>query len=339
MYHCAVMPCYDKKLEAARDDFALLSGPGTGSSGSGRPVPETDCVLATTELWQLLAVRGLDLRALAPQPFDPPYTCQVSAGAAATAEAGSGGAAAGSQQQQQAAPASYGVAGGSGGYLEAAMRAAAEALFHAPLPPGRLDVVQVRTWEGLGGWVGGEGGGSWAGWRGAAARHSALAPAHLVAPSPTRRPAVAQGRNPDLREWQLELGGRTVLRGAIAYGFRCAAGRRRRPELPRLSLSAPAPFQRTPAAPASRAAHAPLPPPSFELPCTPGPCPGRNIQGLVRKMKLGRCDYDYVEVMACPSGERARAEKGESGPSRGGRAKDLARTPRSPGPSCTAAAP
>lgn len=28
----------------------------------------------------------------------------------------------------------------------------------------------------------------------------------------------------------------------------------------------------------------------------------RNIQGLVRKMKLNKCIYDYVEVMACPSG-------------------------------------
>jgi iron only hydrogenase large subunit-like protein len=28
----------------------------------------------------------------------------------------------------------------------------------------------------------------------------------------------------------------------------------------------------------------------------------RNIQSLVRKIKMGRCEYDYVEVMACPSG-------------------------------------
>lgn len=28
----------------------------------------------------------------------------------------------------------------------------------------------------------------------------------------------------------------------------------------------------------------------------------RNIQALVRKMKLNKCTYDYVEVMACPSG-------------------------------------
>ena len=28
----------------------------------------------------------------------------------------------------------------------------------------------------------------------------------------------------------------------------------------------------------------------------------RNIQTLVRKIKMNRCEYDYVEVMACPSG-------------------------------------
>lgn len=29
----------------------------------------------------------------------------------------------------------------------------------------------------------------------------------------------------------------------------------------------------------------------------------RNIQTVMRQMKGGRCRYDYVEVMACPSGE------------------------------------
>lgn len=28
----------------------------------------------------------------------------------------------------------------------------------------------------------------------------------------------------------------------------------------------------------------------------------RNIQNLVQKLKRGKCTYDYVEVMACPSG-------------------------------------
>ena len=28
----------------------------------------------------------------------------------------------------------------------------------------------------------------------------------------------------------------------------------------------------------------------------------RNIQNVMRKIKQGKCDYDYVELMACPSG-------------------------------------
>lgn len=28
----------------------------------------------------------------------------------------------------------------------------------------------------------------------------------------------------------------------------------------------------------------------------------RNIQTLMRQMKRGRCKYDFVEIMACPSG-------------------------------------
>lgn len=29
----------------------------------------------------------------------------------------------------------------------------------------------------------------------------------------------------------------------------------------------------------------------------------RNIQNLVQKLKRNKCNYDYVEVMACPAGE------------------------------------
>ena len=28
----------------------------------------------------------------------------------------------------------------------------------------------------------------------------------------------------------------------------------------------------------------------------------RNIQNVMRKIKQGKCDYDFVELMACPSG-------------------------------------
>ena len=28
----------------------------------------------------------------------------------------------------------------------------------------------------------------------------------------------------------------------------------------------------------------------------------QHIQNIIRKIKLGKCDYQYVELMACPSG-------------------------------------
>lgn len=164
VYHCSVMPCYDKKLEAAREDFNMPGG----------SVPETDCVLATTEVYEWLQGAGVELSSVPPAAMDAPFTNQVPGGAGQ----------------------SFGSQGGSGGYLECVIRTAARTLGGIELPPGRLPMVQ--------------------------------------------------GRNADLREFSMEVGGHT-LRFAAAYGF-------------------------------------------------------RNIQGLMRKVKLGRCDYDYVEVMACPSG-------------------------------------
>lgn len=54
-------------------------------------------------------------------------------------------------------------------------------------------------------------------------------------------------RNPDFREVSVEFDGKTVLKFAIANGF-------------------------------------------------------RNIQNLVQKLKRGKVQYHFVEVMACPSG-------------------------------------
>merc|ERR1712130_329059 len=54
-------------------------------------------------------------------------------------------------------------------------------------------------------------------------------------------------KNSDFREVTLEIDGKTVLKFAIANGF-------------------------------------------------------RNIQNLVQKLKRKRCDYDFVEILACPSG-------------------------------------
>lgn len=50
VYHVAVMPCFDKKLEASRKDF--LDGE--------THVKDVDCVLATTEIVELIAAQSID---------------------------------------------------------------------------------------------------------------------------------------------------------------------------------------------------------------------------------------------------------------------------------------
>ena len=59
VYHCAVMPCYDKKLEASREAHAHAG------------VREVDCVLTTAELRDLLIERKIDLKDLPDAPLDP----------------------------------------------------------------------------------------------------------------------------------------------------------------------------------------------------------------------------------------------------------------------------
>ncbi|XP_071454345.1 probable cytosolic Fe-S cluster assembly factor AGAP009023 [Hetaerina americana] len=64
LYHVSLAPCYDKKLEASRSDFA------DGSTGE----KDVDCVLTPVELEQLLAgedSNGLGLAEVEPQPLDP----------------------------------------------------------------------------------------------------------------------------------------------------------------------------------------------------------------------------------------------------------------------------
>ena len=245
VYHATVMPCYDKKLEAARDDFSVPvvgggaaggEGGGGGGSGSGngssRAVPEVDCSLTTGELQQLLDGWGLGrLADVAPTELDTLFGVAGACGAEAAA-------AALLERQRSAPPAAWEAhyampatptgepalhasPGGSGGYFEGVLRAAAGRLLGAgALPPG--------------------------------------------APLPVR-----VGRNPDMREAAVEAA--APLSAADGSGTGSGSG-----------ANAPPPPRR---ALRFAAAH------GF-----------RNIQSVVRKARLGRCDHDYVEAMACPSG-------------------------------------
>eukprot|EP00850_Spirogloea_muscicola_P003801 SM000015S01301 [mRNA] locus=s15:1147765:1152150:+ [translate_table: standard] len=189
VYHVTVMPCYDKKLEASRDDFVFAVDDASGDCS------ETDCVLTSGEMLELLEVvvehqaskfkaaanknfprmlqkQGVDFKQLEESPLDRLVTNVDEDGHL------------------------YGARGGSGGYAESIFRYAAKVLFGR----GVAEPVEFRT-----------------------------------------------VRSVDFKEVFLKVDGKTVLRFAIANGF-------------------------------------------------------RNIQTLVRKLKSGRCEYDFVEVMACPGG-------------------------------------
>lgn len=58
VYHVSVMPCYDKKLEASRDDFLfLVESQGENRDRGNLMIAEVDSVLTSVEVLNLLQVR------------------------------------------------------------------------------------------------------------------------------------------------------------------------------------------------------------------------------------------------------------------------------------------
>ncbi|KAJ6258998.1 hypothetical protein Dda_5893 [Drechslerella dactyloides] len=76
VYHVAVMPCFDKKLEASR---AELTDAAWKQEGSGESARDVDCVITTRELLQLAAARDVDFGSLSAEPLVgkqlPPIPC------------------------------------------------------------------------------------------------------------------------------------------------------------------------------------------------------------------------------------------------------------------------
>ncbi|KAK3956307.1 iron hydrogenase [Pseudoneurospora amorphoporcata] len=58
IWHLAVMPCFDKKLEASREELTDAVWAGDGKPGRG--VRDVDCVITSKEILMLAASRGLD---------------------------------------------------------------------------------------------------------------------------------------------------------------------------------------------------------------------------------------------------------------------------------------
>ena len=107
IYHCFISPCYDKKLEASREDLK------TGEFA------DLDCVLATTEFHQLLVQKSFDVRSAPCAAFDDLLQ--------------------GSQQRL------FSVRGSSGGYLEYVFRECALRLSGQEYPPGKLPLKVIRN--------------------------------------------------------------------------------------------------------------------------------------------------------------------------------------------------
>ncbi|KAJ7532221.1 hypothetical protein O6H91_14G078000 [Diphasiastrum complanatum] len=107
IYHVTIMPCYDKKLEASRDDFVFaIERTGDKEQGSvGPQLTEVDSVLTSGEIVDLLQAKKIDFRALAEVPLDRMLT--------------------NIDEEDHL----YGVPGGSGGYAECIFRHAAWTLF------------------------------------------------------------------------------------------------------------------------------------------------------------------------------------------------------------------
>jgi len=105
VWHLSVMPCFDKKLEASREDFA--------ESG----IRDVDCVITTAELIKMIEERGMDFMQI-------PETQSLSElETRMTSHAGSS----------------------SGGYLHHLMTVSAQALFGLDVDLAEARGVQIRT--------------------------------------------------------------------------------------------------------------------------------------------------------------------------------------------------
>lgn len=71
IWHLAIMPCFDKKLEASREELTDIYWSPTPLAKLNAPVRDTDCVITARELLMLADTRGISLPSL---PLTPPPT-------------------------------------------------------------------------------------------------------------------------------------------------------------------------------------------------------------------------------------------------------------------------
>ncbi|XVF64243.1 hypothetical protein PTKIN_Ptkin09bG0152700 [Pterospermum kingtungense] len=121
IYHVTVMPCYDKKLEAAREDFVLQAESNDGNrADEGVCITEVDSVLTSGEVLDLIQLKKVDFEVLEESSLDRMLTNVDEQGSL------------------------YGVSGGSGGYAETVFRYAAKVLYGREID-GSLDFKILRN--------------------------------------------------------------------------------------------------------------------------------------------------------------------------------------------------
>ncbi|KAM7530854.1 hypothetical protein LguiB_034264 [Lonicera macranthoides] len=117
VYHVSVMPCYDKKLEAARDDFVFQV---ESQEHADLKITEVDSVLTSGEVLDLIQLKSVDFKSLEESPLDKLLT-NVNEGGHL-----------------------YGVHGSSGGYAETIFRHAAGKLYGREIK-GPLEFKTIRN--------------------------------------------------------------------------------------------------------------------------------------------------------------------------------------------------
>lgn len=74
IWHVAIMPCFDKKLEASREELTDIYWQASSSEQASRstaPVRDVDCVITARELFMLADTRGISFPSLPRRPLDP----------------------------------------------------------------------------------------------------------------------------------------------------------------------------------------------------------------------------------------------------------------------------
>ncbi|GFZ03271.1 ferredoxin hydrogenase [Actinidia rufa] len=121
VYHVTVMPCYDKKLEAAREDFVFeVESQGGTHENTGLKITEVDSVLTSAEVLNLIQSKSVDFRTLEESSLDKLLTNVNEEGHL------------------------YGVHGSSGGYAETIFQYAAKILFGKEIK-GPLDFKIIKN--------------------------------------------------------------------------------------------------------------------------------------------------------------------------------------------------